>query len=145
VAGVNLSLQGYCQEFSEKVSLPVKYKGAELTGLNEEISISLYRILQEGLNNVAKHAFQATRVEVTLSCRKNTVTLTVTDNGIGFLPEPERKGIGLLGIRERLALLGGQLQILPGTPQGTRLQATIPLPVEKGRDDLRESAHLSPD
>jgi PAS domain S-box-containing protein len=128
VAGINLSLQSYCQEFSEQVSIPVKYKGAELSGLTDEISISLYRILQEGLTNIAKHAQETTHVNVILSYNKKSVILTIADNGSGFYPVPNKKGIGLLGMQERLALLGGHLQISPGTRRGTRLKAVIPLP-----------------
>jgi PAS domain S-box-containing protein len=131
VAGLNLSLQSYCREFSEQTSLPVEYKGAELPGLADEISISLYRILQESLTNIVKHAPNATHAKVALRCSKNTVTLTIADNGKGFHPEPGQKGIGLLGMQERLALLGGCLQILPNARQGTRLKAIIPLRMEK--------------
>lgn len=131
IAGVNLSLQSLCREFSEQVSLPIHYKGVELTGTgNDEISISLYRILQEGLTNIVKHAPQATRVKVTLARTKKMVTLTIEDNGQGFRPEPSKKGIGLLGIKERLSLLGGQLEIQQSAQHGTRLKAMIPIPAE---------------
>lgn len=137
VAGINLSLQSYCQEFSEHVSIPVKYKGAEISGLTDEISISLYRILQEGLTNIAKHAQETTHVNVTLSYNKKSVILTIADNGSGFDPAPNKKGIGILGMQERLALLGGHLQISPGTRRGTRLKAIIPLPARTQQDTPR--------
>jgi PAS domain S-box-containing protein len=126
VAGINLSLQSLCREFSEQVSLPITYKGTELVGLGDEINISLYRILQEALTNIVKHAPQATHVNVTLARTKKRVTLTIEDNGQGFHPDPAKKGIGILGIQERLALLGGRLEILQGARGGTRLKAIIP-------------------
>ncbi|MBS4062577.1 MAG: PAS domain S-box protein [Bacteroidetes bacterium] len=126
VAGINLSLQSLCREFSEQVSLPITYKGIELVGLGDEINISLYRILQEALTNIVKHAPQATHVNVTLARTKKRVALTIEDNGQGFHPDPAKKGIGILGIQERLALLGGRLEILQGARGGTRLKAIIP-------------------
>jgi PAS domain S-box-containing protein len=130
VAGINLSLQSLCHEFAEQTSLPIYYKGVELPKTGEEISISLYRILQEALNNVARHAFDATRIYVNLNYTKKTVSLTIADNGAGFHPVSGYKGIGLLGIQERLSLLGGQLEISPGKHKGTRLRVIIPLPQE---------------
>jgi PAS domain S-box-containing protein len=132
IAGVNLSLQSLCRECSEQISLPIHYKGVELTGLGDEISISLYRILQEGLTNIVKHAPQTTRIKVTLARTKKTVTLTIEDNGRGFHPDPSKKGIGLLGIEERLSLLGGQLDIQQSARNGTRLKAIIPVPTAIG-------------
>lgn len=132
IAGINLSLQSLCREFSEQVSLPIHYKGVELAGFGDEISISLYRILQEGLTNIVKHASQATRINVTLARTKKTVTLTIEDDGEGFYPDPAKKGIGLLGIEERLSLLGGRLDIQQRARNGTRLKAIIPVPAEIG-------------
>ncbi|PKN92290.1 MAG: hypothetical protein CVU44_14205 [Chloroflexi bacterium HGW-Chloroflexi-6] len=143
VAGINLSLQGYCQEFAEQAAIPVKYKGTEPIGLTDEISISLYRILQEGLTNIAKHAQKTTQVNVTLSCNKTSVTLTISDNGSGFHPAPNQKGIGLLGIQERLSLLGGQLQITPDIRRGTRLKAIIPLFTEAENNKSSELGALT--
>ena len=133
VAGISLSLQGYCREFSEKASLSVDYRGTDLPGLSDEISISLYRILQEGLTNIVRHAPQATLVDVTLSRSRSALTLSIADNGPGYQPQPERAGIGILGIQERLALLGGHLNIQSNGRKGTRLKAVIPLP-EQMRD-----------
>lgn len=128
VAGINLSLQSLCREFSEQVSLPIRYKGIEMEGLGDEINISLYRILQEALTNIVKHARQATHVNVTLARTKKMITLSIEDNGPGFHADPSNKGIGILGIQERLALLGGRLDILQTARGGTRLKAVIPVP-----------------
>lgn len=130
VAGINLALQGLCREFAEQTSLLVDYRGVELAETGEEISISLYRILQEALTNIAKHAPGTTRINVALTRTKKSVILTIIDNGSGYQPAPDHKGIGLLGIQERLSLLGGHLEISPGKRKGTRLRATIPLSQE---------------
>jgi PAS domain S-box-containing protein len=130
VAGINLALQGLCREFAEQASMLVDYRGVELAETGEEISISLYRILQEALTNVAKHAAGTTRVNVALTRTKKAVVLTIIDNGAGYQSAIDHKGIGLLGMQERLSLLGGHLEISPGKKKGTCLRATIPLPQE---------------
>lgn len=130
VAGVNLALKSLCDEFFEKTSLPVIYKGVETLGVGDEISISLYRVLQEALNNIVKHAPQTSLVKVTLAQTKKNILLTVEDNGPGFHPREPNKGIGILGIRERLALLGGYLEIKHPPQGGTRLIAIVPNPPE---------------
>jgi PAS domain S-box-containing protein len=130
VVGINLSLQSLCREFAEQTSLLVDYRGIELAETGEEISISLYRILQEALTNIAKHAPETTRINVALNRTKKAIILTIIDNGAGYQPAPDHKGIGLLGIQERLSLLGGHLEISPGKRKGTRLRATIPLSQE---------------
>jgi len=131
VAGINLSLQSLCREFADQTSLAVYYKGVELPNVGDEISISLYRILQEALTNVAKHASDATRIDVTLRHKNEEVVLMIVDNGTGYQSTIDRKGIGLLGIQERLSLLGGRLEIALGERRrGVRLKAIIPLLIE---------------
>jgi signal transduction histidine kinase len=96
--------------------------------LPAEIETSLYRIVQECLTNVRKHA-EATRVSVLLSKREGHVTLVVQDDGRGFDPEAVREGgLGLIGMNERVALLGGRMTI-DSTPEGagTMVSAELPL------------------
>jgi len=97
--------------------------------LTPEIETTLYRVVQEALTNVARHA-QATRVSVVLEWRREVV-LFVEDNGAGFdteaaLASTER--LGLRGMRERLALAGGTLVIESEPGKGTTLIVRIPLP-----------------
>jgi signal transduction histidine kinase len=92
--------------------------------------------VQEALTNVAKHA-RASRVAVRLECRESTIVVVVKDNGRGFevkeltaqLPE---RGAGLLGMRERVALLGGSFDIQSHPGQGTRLMITVPVRRREG-------------
>ena len=94
-------------------------------------SISLYRVVQEGLTNVARHA-RASQVWVRLEGDANQVSLSVEDDGQGFDMEAVKRGsnhapgIGLLGMQERLELLGGGLEITSRPGRGTRLVARIP-------------------
>jgi signal transduction histidine kinase len=95
--------------------------------LPSEVETTLYRIVQESLTNVAKHA-GARKVSVLLVRRPGLVSAVVEDDGHGFAPEDEeRGGIGLAGMRERVALLDGRLTVESGRGTGTSLVAEVPL------------------
>jgi signal transduction histidine kinase len=95
--------------------------------LAPEIETALYRILQEALTNVLKHA-SASRVSVQLHRRGDAATLVVHDDGRGFDPGNPRAGsLGLVGMRERVALLGGRLTIESSEDAGTMVKAEVPL------------------
>lgn len=130
--GLNLTLEAFCRDFRRRTQLAIRYQGTEVPGLSDAMNICLYRILQEALTNVVRHA-QASEVEVTLSQDDRTVRLVVADNGRGLeassasaVVEPAA-GIGLLGMRERLELLGGWLEVTSGPGQGLRLVASLPI------------------
>lgn len=93
--------------------------------LPPEIETAVYRVAQEALTNVAKHA-QATRVHVDLRRVGNLVSLSVRDDGAGFDPSDRTAGFGLLGMRERVMLVGGSLT-LGTTEGGVRIEATFPV------------------
>jgi signal transduction histidine kinase len=93
--------------------------------LPEVIRISLYRFVQEAVINIIKHA-HADAVQVKLSCLPGQIQLSVNDNGKGIDPELHTNGIGLLGIRERIQLIGGHLNVISKQGKGTRLTATVP-------------------
>jgi signal transduction histidine kinase len=100
--------------------------------LSEELELTVYRIAQEALNNVEQHA-RARQVNLSLHFNLEEVLLEVADDGVGFeVPEhPEelaRKGhFGLLGMRERAALVGGRLELRATPGQGTRLRVHLPI------------------
>jgi len=101
--------------------------------LSPEIQIVLFRIAQEGLNNIRKYA-QAKNVSITLEAGEDHITMTVADDGVGF-ETPERVGdmvsagrLGLMGMYERARLVHGNLQIISEPGRGTQLVATLPLP-----------------
>ena len=109
----------------------------EVTGqrqrLSAEIETSLYRIAQEAITNVAKHA-QATRVSIRLHFDEQKVTLSVSDDGVGMDVEAARqaaafgKGWGLAGVSERIELVGGHLDIRSAPGAGTGLSVLVPIP-----------------
>jgi len=94
---------------------------------------ALYRVAQEALHNVARHA-QATRVDVGLSCAEGRVTLTVEDNGVGFDTSRTRKGLGISSMQERLIGNGGRLTVESHPGGGTTVRAEIDV-TQKPTDD----------
>jgi signal transduction histidine kinase len=132
--GLNLTLEAFCRDFSRRTQLPIDYQGSEVRGLSDAMNICLYRVLQEALTNVAKHA-HATHVDVSLSRRGQIVRLSVADNGRGFSHNATKMfqrwtGIGLLGMRERVELLGGWLEIETELGRGLRTVANLPVTQE---------------
>lgn len=128
--GLKVAMQTYCAEFTRRTHLPVLFESDSDTSLPElpdAYNITLYRALQEALTNVVKHA-HASQVWVDLSVEENTVTLTVQDNGVGFSEtDSASSGIGLTGLRERITIAGGTLNISSRPKNGTVLSAQFPL------------------
>jgi signal transduction histidine kinase len=128
--GLDASLEGLCRDFAERIQVPISYQGIELLSLPDPTATSLYRFVQEALTNAAKHA-NASRIDVSLQCDDGQISLTVADDGRGFRVKsaediPHTNGMGLMGMVERLMLLGGHLHINSSPGQGTHLTATIP-------------------
>ena len=106
----------------------------KLDGLSEDIRMTLYRVVGEALTNVCKHARGATAVSIVISCEPSLLRLSVTDDGCGFDPKLTTEtaaksmgnGLGLVGMRERLALVGGEIEIESSPGSGTTLFARIP-------------------
>jgi len=145
--GLVSALRQYVKSFSERVGLPVKFEAhAVVDGLPDEAKITLFRIVQEALTNVAKHA-AASRAWVALREEGPEFRLLVADNGKGFDPESTLRGsahqsLGLLGVQERCHLLGGRLEIISLLGDGSRLRVTIPLAVPVRAPDRQESSPL---
>ena len=97
-------------------------------GIPSDTGLSLYRIAQEALTNVAKHA-AADSVDITLAGEPDSLTLFVRDSGKGFNPDAvrERGGLGLIGMRQRAELIGGTLEVQSGPGQGTQIVVCAPL------------------
>jgi signal transduction histidine kinase len=103
--------------------------GLEAFRLSPEVETALYRMVQEALTNVARHA-QAQTASVILERRGGEMIMIVEDNGRGFDPaavSQDEHRLGLYGIRERAELLGGKLTIESGPGQGTSLFVTLPM------------------
>jgi two-component system NarL family sensor kinase len=96
------------------------------TTLSSATTLTLYRVTQEALHNARQHG-HASAVEVELSIEAEMLCLTLTDNGIGFEPATAHHGFGIVGMRERLHLLQGTLDILSTPGAGTQVVAMVPL------------------
>jgi signal transduction histidine kinase len=125
VGDVNLAFKSYCTEFSQRHKIEVIYEGVMIPNLPEDAAVSFYRFLQESLTNVFKHS-SATRVRVQAQMDADSVQMSVENDGRKYEAISEAHGIGLAGLKERFALLGGEVDvnIVPG---GFIVVARIPL------------------
>jgi signal transduction histidine kinase len=124
--GLVPALNWQAKETAKRTGLRVQLSAADLPdNLPEEHKTCIYRIVQEALNNVARHA-QASTVQITLQCTPNEIALNVQDDGVGFDPERVR-GLGLLGIKERVHHLGGLFAIDSQAGCGASLKVILPL------------------
>jgi len=102
----------------------------ELDDLDEQTNITLYRLVQECLTNVAKHA-GATQVSISLTRAVHELRFSFSDNGKGFDPSQRPRGLGLVGLRERAEALGGRLELDSAPGRGVQVKAVIPAKVRK--------------
>ena len=125
--GLGPSLESHIEAFGRRHEIDAKLVLSDLPErLPPEFETAVYRITQEALTNVARHA-QATRVQVTAQVDHERLVLTVADDGVGFPQDgPRPQGMGLIGIRERALALGGRLTLT--NRQGTELRVELPLP-----------------
>ncbi|HEX8556765.1 MAG TPA: PAS domain S-box protein [Pyrinomonadaceae bacterium] len=131
--GLDAALQTFVTEWSEHFRVEADYHGfgSAAPRLPPEVETNLYRILQEALQNVHKHA-GASRVSVLLERRGGRAVLIVEDNGKGYDPEEEAdadggRGMGLTNMRERAALVGGELEIESAPGAGTTIFVRVPI------------------
>ena len=129
--GLKVAMKTYCAEFTRRTHLPVNFEiDPSLPALPDIYNITLYRFLQEALTNIIKHA-QASQAWVDLTVEDRTITLTIQDNGRGIIEEKlQSNGIGLSGLRERLTIAGGKLNISSSLNNGTILSAQLSIPDE---------------
>jgi signal transduction histidine kinase len=130
VLGLDTTLDGLTKEFERRTGIAATYTGTTLEKLPDVVAISLYRVAQEGLANIARHA-KATQVTVSLRKEAGDVVLVVEDDGVGFeaasaLRRPA-EGIGLSGLNERMETLGGRLEVSSTPGEGVRLRAAVPV------------------
>jgi signal transduction histidine kinase len=126
--GLVPALERLTAGFSEQTGIPVDFQAAESSArLPEEVETALYRSVQESLTNVVKHA-RAQRISILVSQRDGRVSAVVEDDGVGFDPSSPAEGHGLVGMRERLALVGGRVRIESrGEGSGTTIAVEVPI------------------
>ena len=130
--GLEAAMANYLEQWSERFKLDVNFVGnLRKKRLSAPIEITLYRVLQEGMTNVAKHA-KAASISVILDADESETRLIIEDDGTGFDQETSSSpasavtGLGLIGIRERLALVGGSMIIETASNCGTTIVCRIP-------------------
>ena len=127
-AGLPSALSSYCEEFSKLRGIPVSYQADQrVNELSPGAALCIYRIAQEALGNVAKHA-KASRVDVQLRQAGGRVCLMVSDDGVGFDPNESEKsgGLGLINMRERVRQLNGTFEFESEPGRGTTVKAEVP-------------------
>jgi signal transduction histidine kinase len=125
--GLVAALERLRDTFSEQTGMRVELESHIGDRLPTHVETALYRIVQEALTNIVKHA-QASAVSIVLARKADIVTAVIEDDGRGFNLGGTREGLGLLGMGERLALLGGKLKIESSHGAGTTIVAEVPLP-----------------
>ncbi|MGB9449633.1 MAG: PAS domain S-box protein [Candidatus Acidiferrum sp.] len=127
--GLGPALAGLCKEFGLKYEIEVRFAeiGKSLS-VPKDAALCLFRVAQEALANVAKHS-RANSAQVELATNGNGVTLRISDSGRGFDPSVQKldAGIGLIGMSERLRLVGGRLLVMSQPNSGTEIVAEVPL------------------
>ena len=126
------AIGGFCREFSKQHGLHIQYSHHQADGrFPKDVTLCIYRIVQEALRNIVNHS-GADEAKVELSGRDGRLELCVSDSGIGFDPEANMgtAGIGLISMRERLRLVGGQISIESKPSYGTRIRVQVPLSTE---------------
>jgi two-component system sensor histidine kinase UhpB len=124
--GLGPALTNLCDRLSAQTGVDIDVsRSGELPALGPDVQLVIYRVTQESLTNVVRHA-DADRAEVLLTADDGRVELRVTDNGAG-LPELAAEGNGIRGMRERAVLVGGRLSVRRAPDGGTRVSLDIPL------------------
>ena len=136
--GVEAALEGECTHFSQRLGIRVRFKAQDVPrSLPEDAALCLFRVAQESLLNIEKHA-DAKRVHVLLAGGKADVALFIEDSGNGFSVEQVREtgGLGLIGMEERVRLLNGDFQIRSQPGEGTKVEVHVPLPEQASTLDI---------
>ena len=127
--GLVQAVQAECDVFIKKTGIDVSLEPSDLPdSISQDLALCLYRIIQEGLQNIAKHA-KAGAASITLQGFSGGINLLIRDNGIGFDPAKakQKAGIGLSSMRERARLVNGTLAIEAKPGKGSEIQIFIPL------------------
>ncbi len=126
--GLFAAIEWFTVDFEKRTGISCIFEGTDLDQIDNNIAITIYRIIQEAMTNVSRHS-GAVRSGVIVNCYNDTAILEISDNGCGFDKQvlADSKGLGISGIRERLVLLKGTLDIRTEPGEGTTLYCSIPL------------------
>jgi PAS domain S-box-containing protein len=126
--GLVAALEWQSADFEKRTGIKTVFRSTDSDiELGEKTSTNIFRVYQESLTNVARHA-QASEVLTSLALQNDSIVLTIQDNGIGFNPDDSkhRKSLGLIGMRERARMMEGELRIEPDAGKGTIVTLRVP-------------------
>lgn len=126
--GLDAAVEWYAKDFSERTGIKIEIKLEPVTNITSEISLIIFRILQESLTNIARHS-NATKAVIKLFLHEKMMRFEITDNGVGINEKAKksRNSFGLISMRERAKGLGGVLKI--GSPEGGGTKVSLYLPI----------------
>jgi PAS domain S-box-containing protein len=128
--GVIPAMKSFCQEFGTQQKVEIRFKAVNVpVSVSPDISLCLFRVLQEALHNAVKHS-GATQFRVLMRGKSNAIHLTVSDSGAGFDPKAALNGheLGLISMKERVHLVKGEMLVRSQPERGTTIHARVPLP-----------------
>jgi len=127
--GLAAAAKSHCVQLSEDLRMPIRCycEGVE-RNLDNTVALAFFRIVQEGVHNAIKHS-RATNIQVRIIGENRHLSLEISDNGVGFVLEKDgiRGGLGLISMRERACLIGGNCKILSSPGHGTRIVVFAPI------------------
>ncbi len=130
-AGLEVALQQHLPVFQKQTGIQISYESSGAgPALDQSVAIHVYRVLQEALNNVARHSKSA-RAAVRLRYTPESVVLEVEDGGVGMAGSGSTSGMGLVSMRERAELVHGNLELLPAENGGVLVRLTVPLAAQE--------------
>lgn len=147
--GLRATLENYSTNFTRRTNLNLNFECPDLD-ISDTVKITLYRIVQEGLTNIAKYA-QASQVHIEVkSIKLEMISLTIDDDGVGVedpsaLLNGANRGIGILGMQERLELVGGSLSLSKSKLGGICIIAIVPMRVKQNHDKDQQDSFISTD
>ena len=144
--GVGAAIEALARQSSDRFGLEIDVDvdlaaegEAGPTRLPPDLEATIYRLVQEATNNAIKHA-QPNRISVTVSREEANVVVVVADDGSGFVPDRAQRSFGLIGMEERVALVGGRLDIDSAPGRGTQVRAELPVS-DQARPDAEGVKH----
>lgn len=139
-AGLEGALNLYLPGFEKQTCIAVHYeKEGDSRAVDRDVAIHVYRVLQEALNNVARHS-KSPHADVRLRFRPEALVLEVEDRGVGFGQSNEGRGMGLTSMRERAELINGKIEFLKQNGGGALVRLTVPTPVSADAEEVHAEA-----
>ena len=127
--GLEAAMEWHTKDFEQKNGISTKFIAhLQQNDYPENISLVLYRILQESLNNITKHAM-AKNVTVSIVQENNNLLLTIMDDGIGFDKNQikNKRSFGMMGMEERVTISGGKFEVVSNLNHGTTINVSVPI------------------